>query len=127
MDPTESHHRFEPLEESLAQGSSPLQVVRAEEGEVLCLGRRQLELRIDTFSEEEEEEEERRRRRRKRRRRRRRRRRKKKEKKKKEKKKEKDKEKDKENEKEKEKEMEVWFNSFAAVCPGGAGGSVDVY
>ena len=30
--------------------------------------------------------------------------------------------KDKENEKEKEKEMEVWFNSFAAVCPGGAGG-----
>ena len=35
---------------------------------------------------------------------------------------EKEKEKDKENEKEKEKEMEVWFNSFAAVCPGGAGG-----
>ena len=28
----------------------------------------------------------------------------------------------KENEKEKEKEMEVWFNSFAAVCPEGAGG-----
>ena len=39
-----------------------------------------------------------------------------------EKEKEKDKEKDKENEKEKEMEMEVWFNRFAAVCPGGAGG-----
>ena len=39
-----------------------------------------------------------------------------------EKEKEKDKEKDKENEKEKEKEMEVWFNSFAAVCPERAGG-----
>ena len=30
--------------------------------------------------------------------------------------------KEKENEKGKEKEMEVWFNCFAAVCPGGAGG-----
>ena len=39
-----------------------------------------------------------------------------------EKEKEKEKDKDKGNEKEKEKEMEVWFNSFAAVCPGGAGG-----